>query len=355
SGRGQQALPLTAPCGCPGPPGALLSLAGPWDGRLRHAAVESPGSRGATRRPAGRLDSSGLAEGAAPPPAGIMASLADRVRGNGRIAAGLLFNLLVSICIVFLNKWIYVHHGFPNMSLTLVHFVVTWLGLYICQKLDIFAPKSLPLSKLLLLALSFCGFVVFTNLSLQNNTIGTYQLAKAMTTPVIIAIQTFWYQKSFSLRIQLTMIPITVGVILNSYYDVKFHALGMVFAVLGVLVTSLYQVWVGAKQHELQVNSMQLLYYQAPMSSAMLLVAVPVFEPVFGEGGIFGPWSISALVSPDCFGFCITLCGGYVLFKDPLSVNQGLGILCTLFGILAYTHFKLSEQEGSKSKLVQRP
>lgn len=58
----------------------------------------------------------------------------------------------------------------------------------------------------------------------------------------------------------------------------------------------------GAKQHELQVNSMQLLYYQAPMSSAMLLVAVPFFEPVFGEGGIFGPWSVSALVSPGCLG-----------------------------------------------------
>ncbi|KAG8514154.1 Solute carrier family 35 member E3, partial [Galemys pyrenaicus] len=269
-----------------------------------------------------------------------MASLADRVRGNGRIAAGLLLNLLVSICIVFLNKWIYVHHGFPNMSLTLVHFVVTWLGLFICQKLDIFAPKSLPPSRLLLLALSFCGFVVFTNLSLQNNTIGTYQLAKAMTTPVIIVIQTLCYKKTFSTKIQLTL-------------------------------------WVGAKQHELQVNSMQLLYYQAPMSSAMLLVAVPFFEPVFGEGGLFGPWSVSALLmvllsgiiafmvnlsiywiigntspvtnlSYNMFGhfkFCITLFGGYVLFKDPLSVNQGLGMLCTLFGILAYTHFKLSEQE----------
>ncbi|XP_008682487.1 solute carrier family 35 member E3 isoform X1 [Ursus maritimus] len=232
-----------------------------------------------------------------------MASLADRMRGNGRIAAGLLLNLLVSICIVFLNKWIYVHHGFPNMSLTLVHFVVTWLGLYICQKLDIFAPKSLPPSKLLLLALSFCGFVVFTNLSLQNNTIGTYQLAKAMTTPVIIVIQTLCYKKTFSTKIQLTLIPITLGVILNSYYDVKFNFLGMVFAALGVLVTSLYQVWVGAKQHELQVNSMQLLYYQAPMSSAMLLVAVPFFEPVFGEGGLFGPWSVSALVTGHMVSF----------------------------------------------------
>ncbi|XP_073507870.1 solute carrier family 35 member E3 [Phyllobates terribilis] len=301
-----------------------------------------------------------------------------------RIAAGLLVNLLASICIVFINKWIYVHHGFPNMSLTLVHFVVTWFGLYLCQRFGVFCPKSLPASKVLLLALSFCGFVVFTNLSLQNNTIGTYQLAKVMTTPVIILIQTMWYGKTFSLRIKLTLVPITLGVFLNSYYDVKFNVLGMVFASLGVLVTSLYQVWVGAKQHELQVNSMQLLYYQAPLSSGMLLSVIPFFEPIIGEGGIFGPWSSTAVVmvilsgviaftvnlsiywiigntSPvtyNMFGhfkFCITLLGGYILFQDPLSLNQGLGIICTMLGILAYTHLKLKEQEVSKSKLVQRP
>ncbi|XP_070298548.1 nuclear pore complex protein Nup107, partial [Salvelinus sp. IW2-2015] len=37
-------------------------------------------------------------------------------------------------------------------------------------------------------------------------------------------------------------VPITLGVILNSYYDVRFNLLGMVFATLGVFVTSLYQV-----------------------------------------------------------------------------------------------------------------
>ncbi|KAK6292325.1 hypothetical protein J4Q44_G00369090 [Coregonus suidteri] len=142
--------------------------------------------------------------------------------------------------------------------------------------------------------------------------------------------------------------------------------------------------WVGVKQHELQVNSMQLLYYQAPMSSAFLLSLVPFFEPLSGEGGIFGPWSFPALamvmlsgliaflvnlsiywiigntsaVTYNMFGhfkFCITLLGGYVLFQDPLSLNQGLGILCTLTGILSYTHFKLAEQDEGKSRLVQRP
>ncbi|XP_072915650.1 solute carrier family 35 member E3 [Hemitrygon akajei] len=307
-----------------------------------------------------------------------------KLRDSGRLTLGLLVNLMASICIVLVNKWIYMEYGFPNMSLTLVHFVMTGVGLWLCQALGVFYPKSLRPSRILLLALSFCGFVVFTNLSLQNNTIGTYQLAKAMTTPVIIGIQTFYYRKTFSTRIKLTLIPITLGVVLNSYFDVQFNFLGILFATLGVLVTSLYQVWVGAKQHELQVNSMQLLYYQAPMSSAILMFVVPFFEPVIGEGGIFGKWSGTAVmmvlfsgiiaflvnlsiywiigntspVTYNMFGhfkFCITLLGGYVLFKDPLSVNQCLGILCTLCGILCYTHFKLSEQEEEKSKLAQRP
>uniref|UniRef100_F7AVL8 Sugar phosphate transporter domain-containing protein n=1 Tax=Ornithorhynchus anatinus TaxID=9258 RepID=F7AVL8_ORNAN len=153
---------------------------------------------------------------------------------------------------------------------------------------------------------------VFTNLSLQNNTIGTYQLAKAMTTPAIILIQSLFYGKTFSAHVRLTLIPITLGVILNSYCDVKFNFRGLVFATLGVLVTSLYQVWVGVKQHELQVTSMQLLYYQAPMSSVMLLAVVPFFEPVFGEGGIFGPWSLSAVL--------MVLLSGVVVFMVNLSI-----------------------------------
>lgn len=135
-----------------------------------------------------------------------MATRLSDLFGNSRIIAGLLANLLSSICIVFINKWIYVHYGFPNMTLTLIHFVVTWLGLYMCQKMDMFSPKSLRPSKIILLALSFCGFVVFTNLSLQSNTIGTYQLAKAMTTPVIIVIQTMYYRKTFSTKIKLTLV-----------------------------------------------------------------------------------------------------------------------------------------------------
>ena len=42
---------------------------------------------------------------------------------------------------------------------------------------------------------------------------------------------------------------------------------------------------VGSKQKELEANSMQLLYYQAPLSSAMLLCIMPFFEPLTGAHG----------------------------------------------------------------------
>ena len=37
-------------------------------------------------------------------------------------------------------------------------------------------------------------------------------------------------------------IPITGGVFLNSFYDVKLSFIGILFASLGVLITTLYQV-----------------------------------------------------------------------------------------------------------------
>uniref|UniRef100_H2ZBQ3 Sugar phosphate transporter domain-containing protein n=1 Tax=Ciona savignyi TaxID=51511 RepID=H2ZBQ3_CIOSA len=305
-------------------------------------------------------------------------------RVQRKIAAVLLLNLMCSTCIVFLNKWLYTKMKFPNMTLTCFHFIATSTGLYVCQRANVFSPKRLPLLDIVPLSITFCGFVVFTNLSLQNNTVGTYQLAKVLTTPVIIIIQTYFYNTEFTARIKATLIPITIGVFINSYYDIKFSMVGTLYALAGVLVTALYQILVGSKQKELQANSMQLLYYQAPMSSLMLLVLIPIFEPVVAEGGIFsGSWGFDAIrlvsltgliaflinltifwiigntspVTYNMFGhfkFCVTLMGGYIIFQDPIQLYQVFGILITVFGILAYTHEKLKGKSQPQSKIQTR-
>lgn len=144
--------------------------------------------------------------------------------------------------IVLLNKWIYINIGFPNITLSMIHFTVTFVGLIICEKLDVFCIKSVAAKDMILIATSFCGFVVLTNLSLAHNTVGTYQVAKMLTTPCVIIMQMCFYKKHFSLMVKLTLLPIVLGVVINFYYDLQFNVRGTIYAGLGVLVTSVYQV-----------------------------------------------------------------------------------------------------------------
>ena len=52
--------------------------------------------------------------------------------------------------------------------------------------------------------------------------------------------------------------------------------------------------------------------------------------------------------------FGLTLLGGVLLFQDPLSSNQFLGVLFTFIGILLYTHFKLKEQAKKKEEELRK-
>ncbi|RWS17301.1 solute carrier family 35 member E3-like protein [Dinothrombium tinctorium] len=221
------------------------------------------------------------------------------------------------------------------------------------------------------LSLTFCGFVVFTNLSLLYNTVGIYQVYKTLTMPLIVIIQYYVYDENVSRKVKLCLVPIISGVFLASYYDLKFSKLGLMYALLGVVITSIYQIWVGKRQNELKITSAQLLLYQAPLSAFWLLLFIPFVEPPF-EILFNNQWSfqdftfvfISGLIalfinitifviigntSPityNVFGqlkFALTIVCGYVLFKDDVYALQLLGILLTFFGVAFYTITKLRE------------
>ena len=303
-------------------------------------------------------------------------------RGNPTSQISVLFNIclniILSITIVLANKWIYTHHGFPAMTLTCLHFIFTTFGLIVTNRMGLFQVKALPIWNMLPLSFTFCGFVLFTNLSLRNNTVGTYQMAKVMTTPAIIIIQTRFYNKSFSSKVKATLFPIILGVYLNTYYDIKFDLVGVVYATISVLVTSMNQVWVNEKQHEFQVNPMQLLYYQAPLAATVLMFVIPFVEPVFGEQGIFSAWSLEAILlviftgivaflinltifwilgktSPLTYNmmghlkFCFTLVGSFFLFNDTLNYLQMVGIVLAFSGVLTYTYLKMQENNKYNS------
>ena len=123
-----------------------------------------------------------------------------------KVLWGFGVNILASVLTVLTNKWIYVNHGFPNMSLTCLHLIITSLLLHNCLKASIFQFKSLPIKKMLPSSISFCACIVLANMSLQENTVVIFQLFKALTIPCIITIQSYFYGRTFGLNVKLTLV-----------------------------------------------------------------------------------------------------------------------------------------------------
>jgi len=195
----------------------------------------------------------------------------DMLKEHIRVSAGCAANILSSIGIIFLNKYIFSHCQIKTMTLTAIQMAFTSLGLVICLQMNTFVRKSVPIVRVLPLAVAFCAFVVFTNLSLEYNTIGTYQLFKVLTTPVVALISWQYYKTKYSTMVIMTLVPVVVGVCTHSVNDIKLTLFGTVIASIGVLAASLYQVWVGERLKDLEMNSQQLLYYQAPLSAIILV------------------------------------------------------------------------------------
>jgi len=288
----------------------------------------------------------------------------------------LFLNASSSICIVFANKYLFEYYNFAfGTLLTFLHFLTTYFGLELCCFFGMFERKHVDIMKVIPLCGSFCGFVVLTNLSLQYNSVGFYQLMKVLTTPVIVFLQTLFYNETFSFQIKLSLIIICLGVIISTVTDVQLNMLGTVIATLAVFVTSQYQIWVGTKQKELEVNSMQLLMYQAPISAAMLIPCIPLLD---NTSKLTTPnLATACLILVSCFfallvnlstflvigktspitynvlghfKLTVILVLGFVLFSYPLDYKNLTGIAMTLLGVFYYTHLKTSGASGNSAK-----
>ncbi|TPX38916.1 hypothetical protein SeLEV6574_g07521 [Synchytrium endobioticum] len=273
-------------------------------------------------------------------------------------------NVASSIGIVITNKWLMDVYLFKfGTLLTMIHFIVTFLGLELCARRGMFEKKKIALSAVLPLCWSFCGFVVLTNISLVYNS-----MAKVLTTPCIVVIQTMHYKMTFSTPVKAALAVTCLGVVIASVTDFQLNLTGTIFALAGVLVTSFYQIWVGTKQKDLGVNSMQLLYYQAPISALMLVPCIPILDDLralfkydwstqvisfiflsaclafFVNISIFLVIGKTSVVTYNVLGhfkLCLIIGLGFVIFGYPVDVRNLLGIFVTLAGVFWYSDIQL--------------
>lgn len=137
-------------------------------------------------------------------------------------------------------------------------------------------------------------------------------------------------------------------------------------AFTSVMFTAIYQILVEHYQKTYNCDSLQLLFYQAPLSGFLLLCVVPFLEPIsdlekflnsqmislillcglvafFVNFSVF--WVIGNLsaVAYNMIGHSKTLLIifiGSILFHEPLNQRQVFGLGFTMFGVLIYTYFK---------------
>jgi len=278
-------------------------------------------------------------------------------------------NFIVSVVIIWVNKFVYLGGFKYNVCMTALHFLFTFLGLEICRRKKMFEFKWVSIVQVLPICAAFSGFVVFNNLSLQYNPVGVYQLYKVMTTPVIVVVEYFAYNTVLPKKEAMALVPIIIGIGIATVDEVSSNVKGTTFAILGMLSTSLYQIFVKTEKERLDLSSMQLLYLQAPLSMVILLFAAPFCEDVSEMiAGSYSLFTLGCLVLSACLAFlvnlsifliigrsspisynvlghaklCTILLSSAFLFAEEMSQERYIGVFLALIGIFAYTHIKIT-------------
>ena len=150
---------------------------------------------------------------------------------------------------------------------------------------------------------------------------------------------------------------------IDFYFMYFFFFLG---ASISVFFTAVYQVLVERCQKDYQCNSLQLLFYQAPLSGLLLFLFLPYFEPLGNLGEYFDYhtglliltcgivaffvnfsifWVIGNLspVAYNMIGHSKTLLIifiGSFIFREPINERQVFGLCFTMLGVFLYSYFK---------------
>eukprot|EP00920_Eleutheroschizon_duboscqi_P028546 GHVT01069541.1.p1 GENE.GHVT01069541.1~~GHVT01069541.1.p1 ORF type:complete len:460 (+),score=58.57 GHVT01069541.1:976-2355(+) len=301
----------------------------------------------------------------------------------------MFINFVSALAIIQANKLAFAHGLACPILLTSLHFVMTFISLVFLVVSGHITTTPLLIRDVLPLCISFCGFAIFNNLSLRLNSIGLYQLLKVLTTPVIVILQAFSFQTKTNSNIVYSLIPVCLGVCMATVHDISFNWLGFAYGALGVIFTSYYQVLVGSEQKRLDCSSLSLLIHQTPLSSLTLFVASFLLESNWiwdgdnspmtptaaddaaGSRRIFGFATAHVLAAVSCllavlvnisivFVIRLTsalsynilghtkLCGILLLgfIHQPPNAKTLLGVVITIFGIIAYTCIKLGTNKS---------
>ncbi|KAH6605070.1 triose-phosphate transporter [Trichoderma cornu-damae] len=263
--------------------------------------------------------------------------------------AWMVVNTLATVGIVFTNKAIFSEPRWKQCQLTFaaVHFLMTWFTLFLLSRspVGVFVPRRAPIQHLIPLATAMCFNVILPNLSLAYSTVTFYQIARILLTPTVAVMNFVLYREVLPRGAILSLIPACLGVGIVTYYDsiptkdetIKTtSALGIAFAFSGIFASSLYTVWIAGYHRKLNMNSMQLLYLQAPMAWLLLLFFIPLFDKFPDPSHVPSPLNKEALVvASTLFASLVNISQFYIVAQTGPVSSTVVGHIktCTIVGL----------------------
>ena len=288
------------------------------------------------------------------------------------MAIGILGNIISVVGVVICNKYIVQEDGFRyTVFLSFLHFTFTTLGTRVLLRTNNFVYKDADTRHVVPVAMGSLLSVCFMNLNLTYNSVGFYQLSKLICIPVTLLIQYIAYKQSVSRVIQLSLVPILMGVGYATVYDLEVNFTGTVFASFAVLATATSQIFTNTYQKSLDCNAMQLLYHTSPMISVGMLLMCPFFDDIWTlmsfqptSSGIFrimlscffalgvniSNYLVLGKTSPLTYQVLghlktiLILVLGFTVFDKPLDGRNCLGITIAMLGVITYTEIKRRQQ-----------
>lgn len=186
---------------------------------------------------------------------------------------------------VLLNKYIFKILGFRfPLTLTLIHMVVqSFLAHltvdYLKSVEKIHVEREDYYSKLLVIAAVFCVNICLGNVSLRYVAVSFMQTVKSLTPVCTALLQFLVFRSRLTTPALFALIPVTGGVALASVTELEFHLGGFIAALCACFLTGLKFVLSSQMlSGRYELDSINLLYYMAPPSLAMLFPAVLYFE-----------------------------------------------------------------------------
>lgn len=185
-------------------------------------------------------------------------------------------SVLSAVSIVVLNKQLMKQLPTPAF-VTCVQYVAMSIALETMAHLGVFSKRSFPAKRLKLrVALSLIiGFApAVSNMSLQYNSVGTYQIFKTLQTPAIACGEYLLQGKTVSPARGLWLTAICFCVSLATVSDIELRMFGLVVAAGAIVLSTLYKVSTAQLQQDTNPDDAEDTEHSKPWGTVQLMHAL---------------------------------------------------------------------------------